>query len=254
MKQRTLFAAAVLLATGPLSLSAQSLAGPAEPAADPQPPVEMLVEAYGWFLAQQMEVYAFGLNEAELAAFTRGVASAARGEEIGVDLERIGPAMQQFLGSRPAEVAQRRLAEGRAEEEAFFAKLDADPKIQKTEAGLRYEILAPGSGPRPTLGSTVVAHYTGTFVNGKVFDSSVKRGEPAEFPLNGVIEGWQIGIPLIAPGGRIKLYIPGRLAYGDTGRMNIPPAKALVFDVELLGARNETPQPLPPAPPLVPAP
>ncbi|MGH8019194.1 MAG: FKBP-type peptidyl-prolyl cis-trans isomerase, partial [Opitutaceae bacterium] len=112
----------------------------------------------------------------------------------------------------------------------------------------RYEILAPGAGPKPTLGSTITAHYTGTFVDGKVFDSSVERGEPTAFPLNGVIEGWQEGLQLIGKAGRIKLYVPGNLAYGDTGRMNIPPAKALIFNVELIDVQAEQPQlaPLPP--------
>ncbi len=251
MNRRHLILVAALGAIGPVCASAQSMPGPSGPDFQPPPaaqPTPEMLEVYGWFLGQQMELFSFEFNDEEMAAVSRGLAAAARGEESAADLETVGPALQQFLSSRPAEVQQRRMAQGRAEQEKFFAELDAGAAVKKTDSGLRYEIVEPGADPKPTSGSTVTAHYTGTFIDGKVFDSSVSRGEPTEFPLNGVIEGWQEGLQLIGKGGRIKLYIPGELAYGDTGRMNIPPAKALVFEVELIDFQVEQPQlaPLPP--------
>jgi len=214
---------------------------PAPTAPAPDFPVEQMLEVYGWFLGEQMQVYAFGLSDEEIEALNRGVALAARGLQPDVDLEKVGPALQAFLQTRPDEVFARRTEQGRAEEQQLFAELDARPEVKKTASGLRYEILDPGTGPKPAFGDTIVAHYTGTFVDGTVFDTSRDRGEPAEFQLSNVIEGWQEGLQLIGKGGHIKLYIPAALAYGETGNRNIPPSKPLIFDVELLDVKPPLP-------------
>lgn len=99
-------------------------------------------------------------------------------------------------------------------------------------SGLYYEVVNPGSGTTPTLASTVSVRYTGKLTNGTVFDT--QTGTPVTFPLNGVIPGWQIGIPLIAKGGVIRLIIPSALAYGCTGVGSIPPNSILYFDVTLV--------------------
>ena len=104
-----------------------------------------------------------------------------------------------------------------------------------------YQIQSPGTGPAPKPEETVKVHYTGTLVNGTVFDSSVQRGEPVEFQLNEVIPGWTEGLQKISKGGKIKLYIPPQLAYGDEGRQGIPPASTLVFDVELIDIKPTPP-------------
>lgn len=251
MNARFFLTSLMAASLGTATVRAQATAtspAPTESAPAPAVSTDQMLEVYGWFLGQQMELYSFGFSDDELAAVSRGLAAAARGDEASGDLETVGPQLQAFLGSRPAQVREKRVAEGKAEAEKLFAKVDAKPGVMKTDSGLRYEIIDPGTGPKPTLGDKVVAHYTGTFVNGKVFDSSVERGEPAEFPLNGVIPGWQEGLQLIGVGGHIKLYIPGDLAYGDTGRMNIPPAKALVFDVKLLDVKPEQPKLAPTGP------
>ena len=254
MKQSIYFAVVAFVALGPVCAPAQSASGPGMPAGGSPKPSDEMLEVYGWFLGQQMELYSFGFSDAEIAAVNRGIAAAANGEEAAADLESVGPALQEFLGSRPAQVQQRRLEAGRDEQEKFFAELDKNPKVTKTASGLRYEVVAAGPGPKPTLGSTVVAHYTGTYVDGKVFDSSINRGEPVEFVFDGVIEGWQEGLQLVGMGGRIKLYVPDNLAYGEAGRMNIPPAKALIFDVEIVDVRTEQPKLAPMSPLTSPAP
>ncbi|OCG20480.1 MULTISPECIES: FKBP-type peptidyl-prolyl cis-trans isomerase [unclassified Gilliamella] len=119
-----------------------------------------------------------------------------------------------------------------------FAKQDG---VKKTKSGLLYQILEEGSDRHPTAEDTVIVHYTGTLTDGRKFDSSYDRGEPATFPLNGVIKGWTEGIQLIGVGGKIKLVVPPDLAYGDQSlpgqedKAGIQPASTLVFEVELLG-------------------
>lgn len=104
-----------------------------------------------------------------------------------------------------------------------------------TESGLQYEVLHKGDGEeKPTASSKVKVHYHGTLIDGTVFDSSVDRGQPISFKLNQVIKGWQEGLTYMSVGDKFRLYIPSPLAYGKNGSGPIPPASALIFDVELL--------------------
>jgi peptidylprolyl isomerase len=104
-----------------------------------------------------------------------------------------------------------------------------------TESGLQYEVLHKGEGEeKPTASSKVKVHYHGTLIDGTVFDSSVDRGQPISFKLNQVIKGWQEGLTYMSVGDKFRLYIPSPLAYGKNGSGPIPPASALIFDVELL--------------------
>lgn len=109
------------------------------------------------------------------------------------------------------------------------------PKAIKTATGLVYHEIEAGTGESPSLASTVRVHYHGKFLDGKVFDSSLDRGEPVSFPLNQVIQGWQEGLQLMKVGGKGQFVIPSELAYGDKGAPpSIPPSASLVFDVELI--------------------
>jgi len=106
--------------------------------------------------------------------------------------------------------------------------------VKTTASGLQYEVISEGTGAKPTANDKVKVHYTGTFIDGKVFDSSVQRGEPIVFPLNGVIRGWTEGIQLMSVGSKYKFFIPYNLAYGERGSQAIPPYATLIFEVELL--------------------
>jgi FKBP-type peptidyl-prolyl cis-trans isomerase FkpA len=144
-------------------------------------------------------------------------------------------ALQQELADKQqAELATQ--AEGNKKiGEDFLAKNKEKEGVNVTASGLQYEIITPGTGKHPTETDMVKVHYTGTFIDGSKFDSSVDRGTPAEFPLNGVIKGWTEGLQLMKEGGKWKFYIPYELAYGENGRPpQIPPASVLIFEVELL--------------------
>ena len=122
-----------------------------------------------------------------------------------------------------------------AKGEAFLAENAKREGIVVTESGLQYEVITMGEGEKPTAESTVKVHYHGTLIDGTVFDSSVQRGEPIEFPLNGVIKGWTEGLQLMPVGSKFILYIPYQLAYGERGAGElIGPCEALIFEVELL--------------------
>ena len=118
---------------------------------------------------------------------------------------------------------------------AFRAEYEKREGVRKTESGLLVKVLAEGTGKAPKATDTVRVHYEGKLINGKVFDSSYQRNEPAEFPLNGVIPGWTEGLQLAKEGGKLELVIPPELAYGKAGAGSvIPPEATLVFTVELI--------------------
>ena len=122
-----------------------------------------------------------------------------------------------------------------AKGEEFLAENAKREGVFVTESGLQYEVVTMGEGEKPTAESTVKVHYHGTLIDGTVFDSSVQRGEPIEFPLNGVIKGWTEGLQLMPVGSKFILYIPYQLAYGERGAGElIGPCEALIFEVELL--------------------
>ena len=117
----------------------------------------------------------------------------------------------------------------------FLAKNKEKQGVTCTPSGLQYEVIKMGTGPKPTLSSTVKVHYVGTLIDGTEFDSSVKRNEPVQFPLQGVIPGWTEALQLMPVGSKFKIYIPDSLAYGSEAQGDvIKPYSTLVFEVELL--------------------
>jgi FKBP-type peptidyl-prolyl cis-trans isomerase FklB len=120
----------------------------------------------------------------------------------------------------------------------FLAENGERDGVTTTPSGLQYEILVAGDGPKPATTDTVTTHYHGTFIDGSVFDSSVDRGQPASFPLNGVISGWTEALVLMPTGSKWRLFIPPELAYGSQPRGGIPANSTLIFDVELLSIQG----------------
>jgi FKBP-type peptidyl-prolyl cis-trans isomerase FklB len=137
----------------------------------------------------------------------------------------------QYMQSLSAKVGEKAISEG----QAFLAENKKRPNVITTASGLQYEIVTAGFGPKPAATDKVTTHYHGTLLNGQVFDSSVQRGEPIEFPVNGVIQGWQEALQLMPKGSKWKLYVPYNLAYGERGAGGaIGPYQTLIFEVELL--------------------
>jgi FKBP-type peptidyl-prolyl cis-trans isomerase FkpA len=134
---------------------------------------------------------------------------------------------------------------------AYLEKAAAEKGAKKTASGMIYQEIKLGSGAQPKASNTVKVHYTGTLIDGKEFDSSVKRGQPVEFPLDKVIPCWTEGVGMMKVGGKAKLVCPSNIAYGDKGRPPIIPGGAtLIFEVELLDVKATTAQApkMPPAP------
>lgn len=165
--------------------------------------------------------------QAGLADALGDVASQVSDEDLNEAFSVISKKLQEL------ELAEAK--EKSAEGEAFLAENAKKEGVVVTESGLQYEVLATGEGEKPTAQSTVRTHYHGTFINGDVFDSSVDRGQPAEFPVGGVIAGWTEALQLMTEGSKWRLYVPYGLAYGERGSQGaIPPYATLVFEVELL--------------------
>lgn len=147
--------------------------------------------------------------------------------------EEMGKAMQKLQESatqKQGEVAEQNKKKG----EEFLEKNKANANVKTTPSGLQYIVEKEGTGKQPAETDEVKVHYTGTLVDGTKFDSSVDRGQPAEFPVNGVIKGWTEALKMMKEGSKYKLTIPSELAYGPMGRPGIPPNSVLLFDVELL--------------------
>ncbi|MFC4656395.1 MULTISPECIES: FKBP-type peptidyl-prolyl cis-trans isomerase [Rheinheimera] len=170
----------------------------------------------------------------DILAVAAGLAAAFQGDEPEVTEQQIREAfavITQRMEAQQAEQAKELAAAG----EAFLAENAKKPGITVTDSGLQYEVLVQGDGEKPTRASTVRTHYHGTLIDGTVFDSSYNRGQPAEFPVSGVIAGWTEALQLMPVGTKLRLYIPHQLAYGERGAGGkIGPFSALIFDVELL--------------------
>ncbi|HEX3682041.1 MAG TPA: FKBP-type peptidyl-prolyl cis-trans isomerase [Bryobacteraceae bacterium] len=190
----------------------------------------------------------FDLSPSELAIVEKAMSDAASGKPA-VELNMWGPKIQPFARAR----ATRGLEREKAASQAYIDKAAAQAGAVKTDSGLIYRELRPGTGPSPTPTDTVKVNYRGTLVNGTEFDSSYSRNEPAQFALNGVIPCWTEGLQKMKVGGKAELVCPSSLAYGDGGRPSIPGGAALIFEVELLEIAGANP-PAPPAPVSPPAP
>ncbi|MEO7598186.1 MAG: FKBP-type peptidyl-prolyl cis-trans isomerase [Opitutus sp.] len=246
-------AAAVQAQDIKLNLPAQGDAAAKAPAA-PAYTEQQLIEEFGWFMAKRVGLAELDFNPSQIAALIKGLSAAAGGKDSPYDLEKIGPSMDVFMKGKQESYMSKLKEKSLAETTAFVTEVKKKGDVIVLPSGLMYQVLKAGEGPAPKPTETVKVHYTGTLVNGTVFDSSVQRGEPVEFQLDQVIPGWAEGLQKISKGGKIKLYIPPDLAYGDEGRQGIPPASTLVFEVELIEIKPAAAAPaVPAATPVAPA-
>ena len=186
-------------------------------------------------------------------AIGQNIAQNIKAQNIDLDPKVVGFAVQSGLKGDKPEVSpeeQQKAIQNLQQQSQAKAAADADKNkgataefltknkdkqgVKTTSTGLQYEVLKEGKGRKPTLKDKVTVHYTGTLISGQKFDSSHDRGQPAEFPVNGIIKGWQEALVMMREGSVYRLYIPPDLAYGAQAQPGIPPYSALVFDVELL--------------------
>lgn len=172
-----------------------------------------------------------GLNALNYDLLVRGLKDAFEGKNLLISREESQvPISNLFNG-----VSKKKFAVNIAEGNAFLENNKKQPGVQVTASGLQYQVIAAGTGIKPKATDTVLAHYKGTLLSGKQFDSSYDRNEPLSLPLNRVIPGWTEGIQLMSTGSKYRFFIPYQLAYGERGAgQDIPPYSTLIFEVELL--------------------
>jgi FKBP-type peptidyl-prolyl cis-trans isomerase FklB len=176
--------------------------------------------------------------EIEAEAFIQGMKEAMEGKPSALSQAEVQQAMmalQQSIGQKK----QGKGADNKKAGEEFLAQNKNKEGVQTLPSGLQYQILQPGKGKSPAKTDKVTTHYHGTLIDGTVFDSSYERGQPATFPVNGVIAGWTEALQLMQEGAKWRLFIPSDLAYGVRGAgSDIGPDSALIFDVELISVNK----------------
>ncbi len=172
-----------------------------------------------------------GVETIDVESFTNGIKHVVEGVKPEITQEEATTLINEFFAAVNARQFEKNIKEG----ESFLAENAKREGVTTLESGLQYEILTEGNGKTPGASDQVKCHYHGTLIDGTVFDSSVQRGEPAVFPVGGVIAGWVEALQLMPIGSKWKLFVPANLAYGEHGAgQQIEPHKTLVFEVELL--------------------
>ena len=190
---------------------------------------DKIMYTIGQMLARQ--VANFALSEKELEAVKLGLTDAVLSKEKKADPDTYGPKIQELIKARMAVASEGEKKKGTE----FVAKFAAEKGVEKLPSGVLYQEITAGKGDAPKVTDKVKVNYRGTLLDGTEFDSSYKRNQPAEFPLNGVVKCWTEGLQKMKPGGKAKLVCPPEVAYGDQGAPPmIKPGSTLQFEVELL--------------------
>jgi FKBP-type peptidyl-prolyl cis-trans isomerase len=237
MKKSILLLPSVLVLVTALATAQETKPAAAAPAAiDPATLLDRVSYFYGTDVARS---FAENAVDIKLESFIEGLKNTLEKKAAKYTPQELDAAMNQFAQQMVAKQQKEMAEAGTVNKEAGEKYIAANAKregVTTTKSGLQYEVLKKGDGKMPAATDTVTVHYHGTLVDGKVFDSSVERGEPASFPVNGVIPGWVEALQLMPVGSKWKLTIPASLAYGERGAgKDIGPNSALVFEVELLG-------------------
>ncbi|MGC6424669.1 MAG: FKBP-type peptidyl-prolyl cis-trans isomerase [Lentimonas sp.] len=242
--------ALLALVSSSVTYAQDEAAGTAVEPSAPEVSEAELLEMLGYLTVLQSGMKELGFTVEDAPAIAKGVEKALADDQPDQVFMAKMPAFQTFIQGR-MDVAQARMEEAQAAAakdaelaaadnieagKAFIAKLKGEEGIEFTESGLHYRVIEPGEGDKPTMSDSVLVHYRGTLIDGTEFDSSYKRGQPATFPLNGVVPGFGEGLTKVAPGGKITLYIPSDLGYGNNPRPGgaIKPGDTLVFECELI--------------------
>jgi len=191
--------------------------------------MEEISYALGMNIASNLK--ASGVDSLDFEDFNDGLKAVFEGNKTEMTTQEANQLLQEYFTVLQNKQNGAKIEEGKA----FLTENAKKETVTELESGLQYEILVEGNGPKPKATDQVKCHYHGTLIDGTVFDSSYDRGEPAVFPVNGVIQGWIEALQMMPTGSKWKLYIPSDLAYGEKGAgQAIAPHSTLIFDVELL--------------------
>ena len=177
------------------------------------------------------------LPDLQVDVFVQGLKDAFQGKAQLLTDKEVGDILQSFqhdLQQKQVEQVQKQGAENKKAGDEFLAKNKDKEGVVTLASGLQYKVLKEGKGAQAIATDVVKVHYTGSLINGTVFDSSIERGQPVTFPVNGVIAGWTEALKLMPVGSKWQLFIPSDLAYGANGNRSIGPNETLLFDVELI--------------------
>jgi FKBP-type peptidyl-prolyl cis-trans isomerase FklB len=177
----------------------------------------------------------------DVSIFTDSFAAAYAGEESKMrasEMQQIMMAFQNAMQEKKQHQQNEAVFNNLKKGQAFLEENRKNQDIHVTDSGLQYRVIKEGAGKKPKLSDTVVTHYEGKTISGKIFDSSVRRGAPSSFPVNGVIRGWQEALQLMREGSKWEIFVPSDLAYGQTGSGGtIEPHSTLIFEVELIAVK-----------------
>ncbi len=170
------------------------------------------------------------LDSLNLDIMNAAIRQALAGDSLAFDQKNAQTCIQTYFGAKQKHEGEANLAKGAK----FLAENAKKSGVKTFPDGLQYEVMKEGTGPMPKETDTVETHYHGTLIDGTVFDSSVERGQPAQFPLNHVIQGWIEALQMMKVGSKWKIYVPANLGYGEQAKGKIPPNSVLIFEIELL--------------------
>ena len=194
--------------------------------------------SYGLGLGIGQQLAQMNIEGLNIDDFADAIRDVINGNDLKVEHREAQQIVQNYFAEQEKKLQAERAEKGKAAKEAgekYLAENAKKEGIITTASGLQYKVLKEGTGKQPKATDKVRCHYEGFLIDGTVFDSSVQRGEPAVFPLDGVIVGWTEGLQLMREGGKYRFFIPYKLVYGEGGAgASIPPFATLVFDVELL--------------------
>ena len=196
-------------------------------------------EKFSYALAMNMSAHLLKMPiDLDREIVIEAVTALLRGNQPEMSQEDYQQTMQKFQATMEEKAnaeAQKAASENSEKGKAYLAENAKKDGVKVTASGLQYEVIKEGTGKKPAATDTVSVHYEGTLINGQVFDSSIRRGQPVEFPLNRVIPGWTEGVQLMSVGSKYRFVIPSNLAYGEHGAGGaIGPNETLIFEVELL--------------------
>ena len=213
----------LLIISGIFTLNAQNLK------------TEMDKLSYSLGVSVATSVKAQGLEKINADAVSQAFSDVFEEKDLAITEKEAGQILQDYFTELSNKNQEKNIVAGRD----FLNNNGKRDEVITTDSGLQYEILVSGSGDSPKETDKVTVHYHGTLIDGTVFDSSVERGQPATFPVNGVIPGWIEALQLMNPGSKFKLFIPSELAYGERGAGKmIGPNSTLIFEVELISIDN----------------